>query len=40
MLKILFILWLIGIIWLVWEFKNAPLMDDDGNVIEKKENKK
>ena len=40
MLKILFILWLIGIIWLAWEFKNAPLMDDDGTVIEKKENKK
>jgi hypothetical protein len=23
------------IIWLIWEVRNAPYIDDDGNIIEK-----
>lgn len=25
--------------WLWWEVKNAPLVDDDGNIIDKHKNK-
>jgi nitrogen fixation-related uncharacterized protein len=29
------IIYVCVIIWLIWEARNAPQMDDDGNIIEK-----
>lgn len=33
-MKALIILFVINWIWIIYEIINAPLMDDDGNIIE------
>ena len=33
-MKALIILFVINWIWIIYEVINAPLMDDDGNIIE------
>jgi hypothetical protein len=38
MMSYLFAAIFVCFIWLVWEAKNAPLMDDDGNIIDDEEN--
>jgi hypothetical protein len=35
---VIFAILLIVIIWMLYEFRRAPYMDDNGNIINKKKN--